>query len=379
MFSLIKLPCEVLFIFSDVNTSPQLIAILEKFKKRKIEFRLILLGKGGTELCNNLDSMEISYSLCSISSKYRIPLIFLSILKRIIVLHPQAVYASGQFASLIAMPAAFLARVRVRVFTRHHSNFHQYFDMRLGLIADKVTNRYATKIIAVSKIVEKILISEENVPRTKVRIIYNGIALNKFENRIDAFDTTDSFRLNPAKTIQIGVIARLTELKGIDYTATAFVKFLSIFPNSHLSIVGAKSDSFNEVSRILLSVPESSYDFVEFNTDIPKFLDSLDMLVHVPIAVDIESFGLVYMEALAFGVPSIFTLSGILSEIPQIEKYAQIVPYRDSEAIYLAMINFANNSMTQLESFPPQLMSQFGIEEMADLYFDEIYSSLSPH
>ena len=379
MFSLIKLPCEVLFIFSDVNASPQLIAILEKFKKRKIEFRLILLGKSGTKLCNNLDSMEISYSLCSISSKYRTPLVFLSILKRIIVLHPQAVYASGQFATLIAMPAAFLARVRVRVFTRHHSNFHQYFDMRLGLIADKVTNRFATKIIAVSKIVEKILISEENVPRTKVRIIYNGIALNKFENRIDAFDTTDSFRLNPAKTIQIGVIARLTELKGIDYTATAFVKFLSIFPNSHLSIVGAKSDSFNKVSRILLSVPESSYDFVEFNTDIPKFLDSLDMLVHVPIAVDIESFGLVYMEALAFGVPSIFTLSGILSEIPQIEKYAQIVPYRDSEAIYLAMINFANNSMTQLESFPPQLISQFGIEEMADLYFDEIYSSLSPH
>lgn len=379
MLSHIKQPCRVMFIFSDVNSSPQLIAILEKFQKKKVEFRLILLSKSGTKLCNNLDSLGIAYSLCSISSKYRIPLVFLSILKSIISLNPQAVYASGQFATLVAMPAAFLARVPVRVFTRHHSNFHQYFDMRLGLLVDKISNRYATKIIAVSKIVEKILISVENVPRSKVRIIYNGIALSEFQNRVNNLDATVSSRLNPAETIRIGVIARITELKGIEYSATAFVKFLGEFPNSHLSLVGAKADSFNEVSRILLSVPESNYDFVEFDTDIPKFLDSLDMLVHVPIAADIESFGLVYMEALAFGVPSIFTLSGILSEIPQIEKYAQIVPHRDAEAIYLAMINFANNSMTSLERFPPQLMSQFGIEEMADLYFDEIYSSLSPH
>jgi glycosyltransferase involved in cell wall biosynthesis len=100
------------------------------------------------------------------------------------------------------------------------------------------------------------------------------------------------------------------------------------------------------------------------------------MLVHVPIAIDIESFGLVYMEALAFGVPSIFTLSGILNEIPQVEKYAQIVPYMDSEAIYLAMIKFASNSLSSMDRFPLHLMSQFGIEEMADLYFDEICTDL---
>ena len=379
MVSFIKQPCTVLFIFSDAYSSPQLVAILESFLKQRVDFRLILLSKGGSKLCKNLDSLGISYSLRPISSKIRIPLVFLSILKSTIFSHPQAVYASGQFASLVAMPAAFLARTPIRVFTRHHSNFHQYYNMRLGLLADKITNKFATKIIAVSKIVEDILISKENAPQSKVKVIYNGIALTEFQNRADNLGANSDSQLNPAKPIQIGVIARLTELKGIEYTAAAFVKFLGDFPNSHLSLVGAKADSFCEVSRILSSVPSSNYDFIDFNSDIPSFFQSLDILVHVPIAIDIESFGLVYMEALAFGVPSIFTLSGILNELPQVEKYAQIVPYMDSEAIYLAMIKFASNSLSSMDQFPLHLMSQFGIEEMADLYFDEICTDLVFH
>jgi hypothetical protein len=48
----------------------------------------------------------------------------------------------------------------------------------------------------------------------------------------------------------------------------------------------------------------------------------------------------------------------------------------DSEAIYLAMIKFASNSLSSMDRFPLHLMSQFGIEEMADLYFDEICTDL---
>jgi glycosyltransferase involved in cell wall biosynthesis len=367
-----KQPCEVLFIFSDVKSSPQLIAILEKFQKEKVAYNLILFGEGGSKLCTTLDSFKITYHLISISSKHRIPLVFLYVLKKTISFHPQAVYASGQFAAFVGMPAAFVARVQARVYTRHHSNFHQYYKMRLGLLADKITNIFATKVIAVSKIVNDILVSQERVPQSKVKIIYNGVAINEFQDASVDIDSSRGFLSNYADSIEIGVISRLTELKGVSYTAKAFVKFSREFPNAHLSIVGAKADSFDEVSRILSNVPSYRYHFVDFNDDIPSFLKSIDILVHVPIAIDIESFGLVYIEGLASGVPSVFTVSGILNEIPELYKYAQVVPYMDSEAIYLAMKRLVIDSCKSIHRCPTELLSEFRIEEMADSYFEVI-------
>lgn len=377
MRSSIKPRCSVLFVFSDVNNSPQLMAILQKFRAEKVAFDLILLGEGRSKLCAEFDSLKIPYSLSSVSSKFLIPIRFLSILKRILSLHPQAIYASGQFATLIAIPASFVARVPVRVFTRHHSNFHHYYNMRLGILADKISNHLATTIIAVSKIVEEILLTQENVPQSKVKIIYNGIALDQFRNKVGDSETSIQVASSSAATIRIGIISRLTQLKGVAYAAEAFVKCLNVFPNAHLSLVGAKADSFREISEVLSSLPTSSYDFVDFMQDIPSFLKSLHVLVHVPIASDIESFGLVYIESLAVGVPSIFTVSGILNEIPNIEEYAQVVPYMDSESIYLAMMNILTDSMAPKEIFPPQSLSQFEIGVMADLYFSEIHSGFS--
>lgn len=373
----LKPPCSVLFVFSDVNNSPQLVAILQKFGKEKVAFELIILGKGQSKLCVDLDLLGISYSLSTLSTKYVIPFRFLSILKRIVFLRPQALYASGQFATLIGMPAAFMARVPTRVFTRHHSNFHYYYNMKLGILADKIANRFATTIIAVSKIVEEILLSRENVPESKVKIIYNGIELDQFRKKPSGFETKMRLNSNSNGSMEIGVISRLTQLKGVTYVAEAFVKCLKAFPNAHLSLVGAKADSYPDVSRILSNSPTSSYDFVEFNSDIPKFLKSLNVLVHVPIAVDIESFGLVYVESLAAGVPSIFTVSGVLNEIPNIQEYAQIVPYMDSESIYQAMMNVLTGSMKPKDLFPQQSLSQFEIGVMADLYFSQISSGLS--
>lgn len=367
----------ILFILSDVNNSPQLIAILQKFRREMVDFKLIILGVGHSKLCDDLHSLEIPYSLSAITSKYGIPGRFLFVLTKMIFLKPEVVYASGQFATLVGMSASFLARVPIRVFTRHHSNFHHYYNMKLGVIADRISNLFATKIIAVSKIVESILLSQEGVRKSKVKIIYNGIALNKFQNKVNNLDRTIGVPSKSTSTAQIGVISRLTELKGVTYTAEAFVKYLKLFPDAHLSLVGVRADSFSEVSTILSHIPSSSYNFVDFNQDIPQFLKSLDVLVHVPIAIDIESFGLVYLEALAVGVPSIFTLSGILNEIPHVEDYVQIVPYMNSEAIYLAMTEILNYRMTQKNRLPEQWLDRFDIEVMADLYFEEIFSSLS--
>lgn len=365
---------KTLFVFSDVDKSPQLIAILRKFRQNGAEFDVILLGKARNTLCAGLDSLEIPYTLLAISSKSRIPSGFFILLSRILFLSPKAVYASGQFATFIGISSAYLARVPVRVFTRHHSDLHHYYSMKHGIIVDKISNLLATKIIAVSNTVKQILILQEKASSSKIKVIYNGIALENFQRTSQTHNRSIIGRASPSDNINIGVVARLTELKGIKYTALAFVKLLKVFPNAHLSLVGARADSYLEVSRILSDVDPSKYIFLESHPDIPGFLNSLDILIHVPIAVNIESFGLVYIESLAVGISSIFTVSGILNELLDKEKYMQLVPYKDSQAIYLAIMKILRGPPNQYAKIPKEWIDQFNLENMADLYYREIYA-----
>jgi glycosyltransferase involved in cell wall biosynthesis len=59
--------------------------------------------------------------------------------------------------------------------------------------------------------------------------------------------------------------------------------------------------------------------------------------VHGPIDARSEAFGQTYVEALAAGVPSVFTLSGVAPEFIRNEHNALVVPFRDAESIYRAI------------------------------------------
>ncbi|MBL0097760.1 MAG: glycosyltransferase [Bacteroidetes bacterium] len=67
--------------------------------------------------------------------------------------------------------------------------------------------------------------------------------------------------------------------------------------------------------RILKSqpkkLPSDSYIKIEFERDLFSLYSIFDYFIHAPIDPSVEAFGQVYIEALAAGIPSIFTLSGI--------------------------------------------------------------------
>jgi glycosyltransferase involved in cell wall biosynthesis len=83
-----------------------------------------------------------------------------------------------------------------------------------------------------------------------VKIIYNGIALNKFRNKVSDLDGAIGVLSKSTSTAQIGVISRLTELKGVAYTAEAFVKCLNKVKGDILSMdVTAELESRSVVDR----------------------------------------------------------------------------------------------------------------------------------
>ena len=60
----------------------------------------------------------------------------------------------------------------------------------------------------------------------------------------------------------------------------------------------------------------------------------MNIYVHVPIDLHVEAFGQTYVEALAAGVPSVFTLSGIARDFVVHKKNAFVVPPKDEGAIF---------------------------------------------
>ena len=68
-----------------------------------------------------------------------------------------------------------------------------------------------------------------------------------------------------------------------------------------------------------------------------------DIYTHVPISKSAEAFGQTYVEALASGTPSVFTLSGIANEFIIDKQNALVVPYKNSEAIYCSWNELIND------------------------------------
>ena len=89
---------------------------------------------------------------------------------------------------------------------------------------------------------------------------------------------------------------------------------------------------------MLESLPSKNYRLISFEKDVAAAYHVMDIFVHVPIDNHSEAFGQIYVEALAAGVPSIFTLSGIAPDFIVDNKNAMVVPFKNSEGIYQAML-----------------------------------------
>ena len=362
----------VLVVFSDVNFSPQLFGILQELHYQKISFRVVLIGDSKDLIGQQIKAQRWNLRIIPKRNKSSSILNLLTICAEIMRFRPKVLFASGQFATVIGMCAAKVLNVPSRIFIRHHSNFHHKYKIRIGILLDRITNYSSTEIIAVSTVVKKILISDEAVKPEKVKLIHNGVDLNSFKFKPPNLKLVSTQNFEKDVLFHVGVVSRLTEWKGVEYTAAAFVRLHKEFPNSRLHIVGAFADSYSDVTKVLSAVPENAYTLEKINSNIPLFLRKLDAFVHVPVGTEDEAFGIVYIEALASGIPCIFTQSGVIHELDAPDSYAQIVAFRNSEEIYLNLKRLIQGENVSKIAVPESWLNQFALDVMARSYAELI-------
>lgn len=305
----------------------------------------ILIGKKDPALAVFLEKLKIKFTIVA---DERYPTYWKKFLKVFQILkaeNPEIIHSHLWRANLIAQPAAWLLRIRKRVFTRHHALIH-YTEFPSGRKFDRIINFMATDIVAISNNVYEILYKMDRADKKKITLIPHGFNLAYFENvdspRVEAQRARYNLPMKNAPVI--GVISRYLEWKGIQFIIPAFSQVRKSFPNAHLVLANSNGNFKNQIKKLLVGLPEGSFTEIGFESDIAALYKVFDVFVHVPIDPNCEAFGQTYVEALAAGVPSVFTLSGIASEFIVDRNNALVVDFKNSIAIEAALKEILDNT-----------------------------------
>ena len=315
--------------------------LLDK-NKYKLFFVLLHSSKGGLEdylITHNVPCKRIQYKNKNdlISATFKT----YKFLKRNKI---DIVHSHLLDAGLVGILAATMAGIKTRIYSRHYSTYHHIYFPK-GVWYDKIINKFSSKILAVSYVVKNVLVEKEQVNPNKIQILHHGFPLEKFDEihaeQIKKLKTKYGFAENwPV----VGVVSRYIEWKGIQYIIPAFKIFLDQYPNAHLVLANAKGPYEKEIKTLLGTLPKNSFTEIPFENDLFTLFRSFDIFVHTPIDSHSEAFGQVYIESLAAGIPSIFTLSGIATEIVLDNVNGLVVPYKNSDAILIKLREIAGSA-----------------------------------
>ena len=314
--------------------------------REKFDIEFLLINSRGTPMSDFLLANQVVTHHMDFNGKASIPLLLIRMWWFFMRSKFDVVHTHLFISSLIALPAAFLAGIKTRIMTRHHSDYHHvWFPSAVKF--DRFTNWFATRIVAISSNVKNILVEREGVPADNVELVYHGIDFSQYKpldkNSERVINIKSKYQIAPFQPV-VGVVSRFTEWKGIQYIIPAFLNLLKEKPDAVLVLANASGDYEDEIENLLMTLPANSYRKIKFETDITALFCAFDVFVHVPVSASAEAFGQIYIEALALRIPSVFTASGILAEFGQDGVNCIIVPFRQPQAIYAGINEVLNHS-----------------------------------
>lgn len=327
---------KIVYIISAVNKSLAFEWIATQLRESE-QLEFILLNPGPSVLEDFLNAAAVPVRRIRYRGKKDFIFAWCNVWSYLFFRRPHAVHAHLFDAQLIGLTAAWLAGIRKRIYTRHNSTYHQlYFPASVKY--DRLSNRLATHIISISQATDHVLLQLEHADARKLRKIPHGFDLSLF-GKVDA-SRVEKLRSRwqvPLGHPCMGVIARHVEWKGIQYILPAFKNLREQFPNAVLLMANCGGPYHETLQKLIDELPTGSVVQIPFEEDIPALYALMDVYVHVPVDATCEAFGQTYVESLASGVPSVFTLSGIAVEFVEHGKNALVVPYRDEKEIAKAV------------------------------------------
>ncbi len=221
---------------------------------------------------------------------------------------------------------------------------------------------WGKEVIVLSNVIGRHMIDDFGVPHERIRLVPRGVDLEKFQYSSPAQKRKKEFN--------IGIIGRITPIKGHLHFIKAMAKVVRTFPHIKIWIVGdapSSREAYKEEIQVLVRRLGLSHctQFLGTQRDIPAVLSNLDLLVLATTTH--EAFGRVIIEAQASGVPVVATEVGGVIDIIENELTGLLIPPADSDRMASAAIRIykdpqfasflAENAYKKVkEKYTPQIM-----------------------
>ncbi len=178
----------------------------------------------------------------------------------------------------------------------------------------------------------------------------------------------------------IGFVARLATEKGVEILLNALPHVLQVYPNTRVLFAGQYQNVLGEEAYArrlepLLRQHAERWDFlgVLSSEELAAFYPNCDLLV-LPSLNSTETFGLVQVEAMLYGTPSIASnLPGVRQPVTQTGR-GVVVPIGDADALAEAIINVLRDRSSYVRP-RQEIAERFNTRLTADGYealFEEL-------
>jgi glycosyltransferase involved in cell wall biosynthesis len=215
-------------------------------------------------------------------------------------------------ASLIGLCGARLADVPVTIFTGHHSAETPLHNRKLLTFVDGLSGRFFSRhTIAPSSQMKEIFVRDLKLPASKIAVVHHGFDLEKWRAEAKKGGSIKT-ELGIENKKVFGAVGRLFWVKGFEALVAAFTNVAMDRDDLVLLIVGEGTQRNRLEARIRESGMEGKIILTGRRTDIASVIAAFDVFVHSSIA---ESFGMVFIEAFALGIPIVSTPVGVVPEI----------------------------------------------------------------
>jgi len=201
----------------------------------------------------------------------------------------------------------------------------------------KVFPRWGKMVIAISDSVKEHLMRDLKVRPQDIRLIYNGIDVSKFQANTSIEKSAFGLKDIPV----VGIIGRLSSVKGHAYLIQAFSKVLSQGINAQLLIVG-EGDCFSKLQDLIrsLKIEEKVY-FLPSLKQTNEVLSVMDIFVMPSLQ---EGMGLSLMEAMAAGCAVIASDIGGIRDLMKNGYHGILVKPADVQGLAQAIIELLKDA-----------------------------------
>ncbi|RQW01380.1 glycosyltransferase [candidate division KSB1 bacterium] len=226
-----------------------------------------------------------------------------------------------------------LSTKRPKLIFTEHGRFYPERRKIKRMLANPILSVFTDEIVTISESTKASLITYENFPASRIKVVYNGIDFTHFSRTCDVSAKKEALGL-PSKARVIGIVARLDPIKNHAMLLRAFTQVVQTIPETYLVIVG---DGPEEQSLKTLASALGISDhtiFLGARQDVAELLHVFDIFA---LSSFTEGTSVTLLEAMGAGIPIVATNVGGNPEVVEDQKTGYLVP-NDNDQVMAAML-----------------------------------------